>query len=70
MLASSLQSNVENGMGCRLNCVNMYQESVMLIVGFLGILEVDAQVVVDEDHGQHSVAISVCHIFGVRRLIQ
>ena len=44
--------------------------SVVLIVGFLGILEVDAQVVVDEDHGQHSVAISVCHIFGVRRLIQ
>ena len=54
----------------KFECVELEYVSMVLIVGFLGILEVDAQVVVDEDHGQHSVAISVCHIFGVRRLIQ
>ena len=42
----------------KFKCVELEHVSIVLIVGFLGILEVDAQEVVVEDHDQHSIAIS------------
>ena len=42
----------------KFKCVELEHVSIVLIVGILGILEVDAQEVVVEDHDQHRIAIS------------
>ena len=41
----------------KFKCVELEHVSIVLTVGFLGILEVDAREVVVEDHDQHSIAI-------------